>query len=80
MQCHLPFHLENYVGSYVEGNQTVDVYNYPIKVRRAMIEIGEKARAEEENLTQNAKAYQGDFEDSYNVYADEDEEAEEGDP
>jgi len=76
MKRHLSFHPENYAGSYVEGNQTVDVYNYPINVRRAVIEIGEKAKAEED-LTETMKAYEGDFEGSYAYYDDEDVEAEE---
>jgi len=89
MECHLPIHPRNlkegcrgYIGSYIikEGEvaYTCDVYDFPISMKQAYLEISigarreKKVEEEKENLAETMKAYEDDFEGSYIYYDDED--------
>lgn len=70
--CHLPIHPamkghEGYLGSYVlkEGRKeyTVDVYDYPISMKKAYITIGRKAKEEKQPEKEEI-----DSEDPYENY------------
>lgn len=74
MKCYLPVHpkdlargVKGYLGSYIEkeGDKeyTVDVYDYPISMKKAYIEISMKAKEEKQPEKEEI-----DSEDSYENY------------
>ena len=83
LSCHLRHAF--YLGSYIDKEgRIVDVFNAREQLKKlglckdkvAIITIGDPREPfEEEDLTETMKAYEEDFEGSYQVYDDEDVEA-----